>query len=144
MLLENVDGAIRTMYQLINRIPKDQFDFMFLCGIPPEKNLGFKTISLPTTPLPINLTYSMAIPFLAESKMRQALQQFQPDVIHISTPSPLGHYALNYGNKHNIPVLSIYHTHFLSYVDYYLRNVPMMIPPIKRKIIQYTKAFYKG
>lgn len=142
MLLENVDGAIRTMYQLINRIPKDQFEFMFLCGVPPKQDLGFPTISLPTTPLPINLTYSMAIPFLAEGKMKAALQQFQPDVIHISTPSPLGHYALNYGNNNKIPVISIYHTHFLSYVDYYLRKVPMMIPPIKGKIIEYTKSFY--
>ncbi|MEM9822873.1 MAG: glycosyltransferase family 1 protein, partial [Bacteroidota bacterium] len=142
MLVENLDGAIRTMYHLIHRIPKDQFEFLFLCGTPPKEDIGFEIVALPTTPLPINLSYNMAIPFLAEGKMKRSLQHFQPDILHISTPSPLGHYALNYGHAKGIPVLSIYHTHFLTYVDYYLRKVPMMIPPIKQKIIQYTQAFY--
>lgn len=142
MLVENADGAIRTMYQIINRIPKDRFEFLFICGVPPKEKFDFEVLTVPTTPLPININYSMALPFLAERKMTEKLKTFQPDIIHISTPSPLGHFALKYGNRNKIPVSSIYHTHFLSYVDYYLRKVPLMIPPIKEKIIQFTTAFY--
>ena len=142
MLLENADGAIRTMYQIIGRIPKDRFEFLFICGVPPKGKFDFEILTVPTTPLPININYSMALPFLAERKMTEKLKAFQPDVIHISTPSPLGHFALNHGNKYKIPVSAIYHTHFLSYVDYYLKKVPLMIPPIKEKIIQFTVTFY--
>ncbi|MEM8909084.1 MAG: glycosyltransferase, partial [Bacteroidota bacterium] len=142
MLVEDADGAIRTMFQIINRIPQHRFEFLFICGVPPKRQLDFKVVTLPTAPLPINNNYSMALPFLSEGKMSRTLNQFQPDLIHISTPSPMGHFAQKYAKKAEIPLLSIYHTHFLSYVDYYLRKVPWMIPSIKQKVIHYTQAFY--
>ena len=64
MLLENADGAIRTMFQIINRIPKDRFEFLFICGVPPKQTLDFEVFTLPSTTIPINSTYSMTLPFL--------------------------------------------------------------------------------
>ncbi|MEM1120534.1 MAG: glycosyltransferase, partial [Bacteroidota bacterium] len=82
------------------------------------------------------------LPFLSSFSTTQQLDDFQPDVIHIATPSPMGHFALRYANKKNIPVISIYHTHFLSYVAYYLKSTPFLIEPTVNRIAKRSKYFY--
>jgi len=143
-LKENCDGAVRTMYQIIDRIPKDQFEFLFICGDDAESvdNLPFKAITLPAITIPFNRTYKITMPFFANNRLYEQLDAFQPDVVHIATPSPLGRFALGYANQRNLSVISIYHTHFLSYIDYYLKNVPILIEPVKNRMIKNYRAFY--
>jgi len=142
ILIENFDGAARTMHQIIQRIPKDRFEFLFICGVGPDQDIDHKIITIPSIQVPINKSYTMAMPLLGRKKLVQALQDFNADIIHIATPSPLGHYAKNYGRAHGIPILSVYHTHFLSYVDYYLRKIKFLIPTVKNTIINNMKSFY--
>jgi len=141
-LRANYDGAVRTMYQIIRRIPIEQFEFVFICGDKVVEPLPFKTIVLPSFTIPFNRNYKMTIPYLAQKRLEKELDTFQPDIIHIATPSPLGHMALQYATAHQLPVLSIYHTHFISYVEYYLKNASFLIEPIKQSIIKNYKAFY--
>lgn len=141
-LKANYDGAVRTMYQIIKRIPKEQFEFLFFCGDTEVDPLPFQTIVLPSFTIPFNRKYKMILPFLARQRLAQQLNQFQPDIIHIATPSPLGHCALRYAKNRAIPVLSIYHTHFVAYIDYYLKNTPFLIDSIKYGIVKNYKAFY--
>ncbi len=51
--------------------------------------------------------------------VRQHLNNFQPDLIHIATPFNMGLCGLHYGKKYGIPLVSSYHTHFDRYLDYY-------------------------
>lgn len=74
--------------------------------------------------------------------MITVLSMFQPDVIHIATPSSLGFFALNYAKKQGIPVLSIYHTHFISYIKYYLKNLPFLINFTEAVIARTYRKFY--
>lgn len=141
-LAEDCDGAVRTMYQIINRIPNAEFEFLFVCGVGPKKGLDHKVSILPSLTIPFNANYKMVLPFLANYRVTQTLSKFQPDIIHIATPSPMGHFALNYGKARGIPVISIYHTHFLSYIDYYLKNTPFLIEPTRRQIAKKSKYFY--
>lgn len=144
ILLEDFDGASRTIFQLIRRIPKDKFDFIFICGVAPKAPFDFKVIEIPTVRMPFNKNYKMAIPFFHKAKICQVLNDFKPDVVHISTPSPLGNYGLEYSNENKIPVISIYHTHFISYIDYYFEHVKILIDPIKQLVIGMLKKFYEG
>ena len=89
-LTANYDGAVRTMYQIIRRIPADQFEFLFICGDKAVEPLPFRTIVLPSFTIPLNRHYKMTIPFLAKQRLTAELDVFQPDIIHIATPSPLG------------------------------------------------------
>lgn len=116
-LIENYDGAVRTMYQLISRINIYEFDFLFICGQGPETLRGFKCMHVPAITLPINTNYTMALPLLAQRRLNESLNDFNPDVIHIATPSLLGQFAVKYSARERLPVISIYHTHFISYVD---------------------------
>lgn len=142
ILIKDFDGASRTMHQIIDRIPTDRFEFKFICGVPPKDDIGFSVKSLPSMPIPFNTHYKMAIPYISQDAIKDELNTFQPDLIHIASPSPMGHFVLNYAKSREIPVVTIYHTHFLSYVDYYLRHVPFLIPGMKSLISKSQKQFY--
>lgn len=143
ILIEDFDGASRTMYQLLHRIPRDEFEFMFFCGVPPDQELGFEVVQLPTVRIPFNKTYKAVIPHFSKGRMRRKLAEFQPDVIHIASPSPLGNFAADYANEKNIPILSIYHTHFITYMKYYFRKLPLLTPFFYKKSIKLTRDFYQ-
>ncbi|MGY4386283.1 glycosyltransferase involved in cell wall biosynthesis [Pedobacter sp. UYP24] len=142
ILTADFDGASRTMFQLIHRIDKSKFDFLFICGVGPEYIMGYPTFKVPVINLPINTNYTMALPLLAKKRLKNRINDFDPEVIHIATPSLLGAFALKYANKRNIPVISIYHTHFVSYIDYYFKHAPFLIGRVKQAIAGTQKAFY--
>jgi len=140
MLIEDADGASRTMFQLLQRIPKQQFDFLFICGVGPQYIFGFECFCLPAFPL--NANYKMAFPQLASDRLKKKLTQFKPDIVHIATPSLLGRFALNYATDNELPVISIYHTHFISYINYYLKHVPFLINFVKSGVVESQRKFY--
>ncbi len=142
ILTKDLDGAIKTMYQLIDRIPEEKFEFLFFCGTPPNHEMKHRVVKVPAVTLSFNCTYKAAIPFLAKGKLTRELSEFNPDVIHISTPSLLGFFALNYANKNHIQVLTIYHTHFISYIKYYLGLVPFLIKPAESIAKKLYRSFY--
>ncbi|MEI6409018.1 MAG: glycosyltransferase family 1 protein [Bacteroidota bacterium] len=142
ILIEDFDGASRTMFQLIHRIPADQFEFLFICGVGPDEIHGFECLTIPAVTIPINKTYKMAVPWFSGALMRKKLETFQPDVVHIATPSLLGEFALKYANRQQIPVLTIYHTHFISYIDYYLKSSPRLANYVRSIIAKNQERFY--
>lgn len=144
IMTEDFDGASRTMFQLINRIDTSKFDYLFVYGSGPDSFSGFKSFKVPTLNIPINKDYCLAIPQLVRFRLEKALDQFNPEVIHISTPSILGFFALNYAKKRNIPVLSIYHTHFISYSRFYLHRFTSLIYPAEQWIKKRMKKFYNS
>ncbi|MES2061225.1 MAG: glycosyltransferase family 1 protein [Bacteroidota bacterium] len=142
ILVEDFDGAVRTMFQLIRRIDTAKFEYLFIYGAGPAKLMDFDSLKIPAIPLPINTNYSIALPILAKKRLNHKLQAFGADVIHIATPSLLGNFGLDYANRTGLPVISIYHTHFISYVDYYLKYVPVFIKGLKQRISKGHKSFY--
>ncbi len=142
ILIEDFDGASRTIFQLIKSIPTDRFEFLFFCGVAPTADFEHEIYEVPSIGLPFNKGYKMAIPYFHKDQLYRKLDAFAPDVIHISTPSPLGNAALDYSAASDIPVISIYHTHFLSYVDYYLENFKVFVPSVKCIMTSMLKKFY--
>lgn len=143
MMLEKFDGYSRTIHNLIKRVPSDRYEFLFITGTKPnKKDANYNYIHIPSIPIPTNKNYKMALPLLAKLRLDAALRDYRPHVLHISNPSLLGKYASEYGLKHNIPSVSIYHTHYVSYVKYYLRNLPSLIPVGERYISNVNKKIY--
>lgn len=142
ILIEDFDGASRTMFQLIKRIDPERFDFLFICGVGPDTIGGFACMKVPVINLPVNAGYTMALPGMIKKDIKRNLKLFEPDIIHIATPSLLGTFALKYGRKHELPVISIYHTHFISYIDYYLKHTPFLIERVKQIIAENQRTFY--
>ncbi|QRQ99898.1 glycosyltransferase family 4 protein [Dyadobacter sandarakinus] len=142
ILIEEFDGASRTMFQLIRRIDPRRFEFLFICGTGPDTLAACECIRIPSLTLPFNNTYSVALPQLAGKALEDKLQAFAPDVVHIATPSLLGNYALRFAHHRGIPVLTIYHTHFISYLDYYLSKAPFLIRYARESMAAVHTRFY--
>lgn len=142
MLLENYDGAQRTMFHLISRISKKQYTYYFICGASPSEPFDFNLMDIPSITIPFNEDYSLAMPALAYFKMKKILDRFRPDVIHVANPSLLGNFALEYAEPRSIPVIGIYHTHFISYVDYYLGGTSIVSDLAKSSVIAGQRKFY--
>ena len=141
-LKENHDGAVRTMYQIIHRIPRDRFEFLFITGEAPSTDIGHEVLEVPSLRLPINNNYKLTLSFLFQKRIEDKLDNFQPDIVHIATPSPLGNFALSFANNRSIPVVTIYHTNFISYVDHYFQNLPLFIDPARNYLIAMMQKFY--
>ena len=139
VLKENLDGVTYTLYNLIERIPKDRFEFLFITPFPPSENvtLPYPVIVCRYIKMPLQEGYRLALPYF-DGNLRRALDEFKPDLVHFTTPSFLGRYARQYALKKRLPLVSTYHTHFPNYVDYYFKYLPFLrflgalVPPILR------------
>lgn len=106
ILFEEKDGASRTMFQLIKRIPDDRFEFLFIYGEGPQQLENYSSVKIPTLTIPGNKQYTLSIPTFAQQYLKRTLTRFRPDIIHIATPSLLGHFALEYAGEQHIPIIS--------------------------------------
>jgi glycosyltransferase involved in cell wall biosynthesis len=59
----------------------------------------------------------LALPNLLQIK--EELQKFSPDLIHVATPFNMGLCGVYYAKKRNIPLVGSYHTDFDHYLHYY-------------------------
>lgn len=139
VLKENLDGVTYTLYNLIERVPKKKFEFLFITPYPPSEGvkLPFPVIVCRYIKMPLYGEYPLAFPYF-DGNLRKALEEFRPDLVHFTTPSFLGRYARSYALSQGIPLVTTYHTHFPNYVDYYFKFLPflrflkMLVPPILR------------
>jgi glycosyltransferase involved in cell wall biosynthesis len=74
-------------------------------------------ISLPSVPIPGRAEYQFSTGLGAEVKAN--LAEFDPHIVHISSPDVGGHRALSWARAHDIPVLASVHTRFETYPRYY-------------------------
>lgn len=144
ILIEDQDGASRTIYQLISRIDRTAYSYLFVHGRGPDVLDGHTCFQVDHLRLPMNADYHIAIPQWNLWKLKQALDAFQPDVVHITTPSILGFFALRYARSRNIPVITIYHTHFIAYITYYLKSFPALIKPVETWMQKTLTRFYNS
>lgn len=72
------------------------------------------------------------------SKIKKAVINLKPNLIHISTPGPIGLYGLRIAKSLNIPISATYHTDFPSYI---FDNTKSKVAKMVTK--SYMRYFYK-
>lgn len=45
-------------------------------------------------------------------------ERFAPDVVHVSTPGPIGRVGRAFARRHGLPLIGTYHTDFPAYIDH--------------------------
>ncbi len=112
------DGVTRVLYKMIEQLNEKLLENIFFSPIVPEtQNQPTQMYEVPSFTIPIYKEYKFAVP--GYKNFEDILKEFQPDILHINSPCPLGYAAVKYGLKNNIPVVATYHTHFPSYAKYY-------------------------
>jgi glycosyltransferase involved in cell wall biosynthesis len=118
MMREGFDGVTRVMYKWNETLRKKNIEHIFLAAdVPPLSEQSVPMFEVASFPFPLYKDYRVALPTM--KNFGAVLDNFKPDIIHFNSPCPLAFAALKYGRKHDIPVVSTYHTHFLSYARYY-------------------------
>lgn len=74
-------------------------------------------IAIPSISAPGRPDYRLSLGI--SPRVRRELESFRPNLVHIATPDIAGRSALRWARRRAIPVVSSYHTHFVSYLDYY-------------------------
>jgi glycosyltransferase involved in cell wall biosynthesis len=73
-------------------------------------------VPIPSVGIP-NTPYRVALGLPRSA--RRDLEAFRPTLVHLATPDWLGAAALRWAERHNIPAVATYHTHFNSYLKFY-------------------------
>lgn len=112
------DGVSRTLGRLVGYLTEQGHEVLVLgptIDEPLDQPGAF--LAVPSVALPGRPEYRMSTRFPADEQ--RTVERFAPHIVHIATPDILGHRALTWAEILDIPVVTTYHTHFASYLDFY-------------------------
>ncbi len=117
--LPNTDGVSHTFSRLIETLIENQIDFRFFSPFKPDTDDAWneKVRKITSFTFPLYKKYKLALPIF--DNPGEEIDQFKPDIIHVTAPTPLSRFGIKYAEKNDIPVVASYHTHFVSYFSYY-------------------------
>ncbi len=115
--LPKVDGIVTRLRHTIEYLQGNGDDVLVIA---PEGGLteykGAKIYGVPGMPLPLYPELKLALPPIGT---KNAIEQFQPDLIHVVNPAFLGVGGIYYAKTMNIPLVASYHTHLPQYLQHY-------------------------
>jgi phosphatidylinositol alpha 1,6-mannosyltransferase len=82
-------------------------------AFPPTGDL----VDVPAIPIPGRSEYRF--PLWLTGRIRRDLEQFNPNVVHVSSPDVVGHRAVTWARRHKVAVVASVHTRFDTYLAYY-------------------------
>lgn len=115
--LPKVDGIVTRLSHTVDHLQRvgDQ-----VVVFSPDGGLreyrGAKIYGIPGFPLPLYPELKLALP---RPSMRQVLEEFRPDLIHVVNPAVLGLGGLYYAKSLDVPLVASYHTHLPKYLEHY-------------------------
>ncbi|WP_420144510.1 glycosyltransferase family 4 protein [Sphingobium sp.] len=74
-------------------------------------------VSTPSFPVPGRKEYR--VPYRMSAQVRRDVAAFAPNIVHLSSPDPLGHRALSWARARGLPTVASVHTRFETYPRYY-------------------------
>src|SRR5690554_6038172 len=115
------DGVSLTLNRLVKFLESQNIPVLVFGPTIKEpllKHCG-ELVAMPSIPLPVSGRDEYRFTTSFPKSARERLAEFNPTIVHIATPDILGYKALKWAKKRNIKVVSSYHTHFTSYLEYY-------------------------
>ena len=114
-----VDGANKALNRLVHYLQR--YGARVRVYSPTVERPAFEPrgeiVSLPSVPIPRRGEYR--IPLMLSARVREDLQRFAPNVLHISSPDLAARGAVRWAKARSIPVLASVHTRFETYAAYY-------------------------
>ncbi|MEM1289937.1 MAG: glycosyltransferase family 1 protein [Cyanobacteria bacterium P01_H01_bin.162] len=115
--LPKVDGIVTRLKHTVEHLQRLGDEVMVFCpegGLKTYKGAQIHGVSGLAFPLYPELKLALPRPSIGE-----ALEKFNPDLIHIVNPAVLGMAGLFYAKTLNIPLMASYHTHLPKYLEHY-------------------------
>ena len=102
-----------------------------------KDDFGFQVLR--TNSIKITNNDYFAFPF-ASHKFKKALNEFNPEIIHCQSVSPMARFAIHYAKKHNIPVLMTVHTKFKTAFERSIKSKVIVNALIKNLVKKLNKV----
>ena len=74
-------------------------------------------VNVPAIPIPGRSEYRL--PLALPARVRRDLAEFNPNVVHVSSPDVVGHRAVTWARRNKVAVAASVHTRFDTYLSYY-------------------------
>jgi glycosyltransferase involved in cell wall biosynthesis len=115
--LPKVDGIVTRLSHTVDHLQRSGHQVLV---VSPDGGLteykGARICGIPGFPMPLYPELKLALP---RPSMRQVLEEFQPDLIHLVNPAVLGLGGLYYAKSLGVPLVASYHTHLPKYLEHY-------------------------
>jgi phosphatidylinositol alpha 1,6-mannosyltransferase len=82
-------------------------------AFPPTGDL----VGVPALPFPGRAEYRA--PLMIPPSIKRDIRRFAPNLVHVASPEILGHRAVTFARRHDLPVVASVHTRFETYPRYY-------------------------
>ena len=118
-LLPHVDGVSRTLAQLFGTLEARGVEFRvhspFVPG--PEVSWSGRVRPVRYVRFPLYPDYRVSLPW--GHGVGDELDAWAPELVHVVSPTPMASWAQRWAARRGVPVVSSFHTHFVSYFRYY-------------------------
>lgn len=117
-LLPHVDGVSRTLARLFASLERQGIDFRIVSPFQPDDSVSWswRVRRVPYVRFPLYPDYRISYPVPG---LPAELDEYAPDLVHVVSPTPMAIWAQHYARRRGLPVVSSFHTHFVSYLRYY-------------------------
>lgn len=118
-LLPLVDGVSLTLGHLFDDLEERGVDFRVYSPFRPAADIPWapRVRKLPSVSFPLYTDYRLSVPW--GQGLSAELDDWEPDLIHVVSPTPSAGWARRYARRRGIPLVATFHTHFVSYFRYY-------------------------
>jgi glycosyltransferase involved in cell wall biosynthesis len=115
--LPKVDGIVTRLTKTVQHLVAAGDEVLIFCpeGAPASYR-GARVVGVPAMPLPLYPELKLALPRPAVS---EALEEFDPQLVHVVNPAVLGLGGIWLARSKGYPLVASYHTHLPKYLEHY-------------------------
>ncbi|MFY8148245.1 MAG: glycosyltransferase family 4 protein [Prochlorococcaceae cyanobacterium] len=115
--LPKVDGIVTRLTKTVQHLAAGGDEVVVFCPEgAPDTYMGARVVGVPAMPLPLYPELKLALPRPA---VAEALERFQPDLVHVVNPAVLGLGGIWLAKTKGYPLVASYHTHLPKYLEHY-------------------------
>lgn len=120
-MLPLVDGVSHSLSQLFTTLHTAGVDFRCLAPFVPSADADLpwrhRVQRVRSLVFPLHPEYRVSFP--GGPRLAAQLDEWQPDVVHVVSPTPMGLWAQRYARRRGLPIVGTFHTNFVAYFRYY-------------------------
>ena len=111
------NGVTNSVLRVVDELERNHITSMVIAPGPGPTECGASRVArVPGVKLPFYRDLSVALP---NDRMRAALEEFEPDVVHLAAPAVLGMMAMREARRMGIPIVSVYQTDYAGFASRY-------------------------
>lgn len=114
-----VDGVTLTLGHLFEALEKRGIEFRIYSPFNPGERVGWssRVQTVPSMVFPLYRDYRLSLP--PGPAIAKQMDALAPHLIHVVSPTPAAIWAQRYATRRGVPIVTSFHTDFVSYFRYY-------------------------